>query len=344
MTLQEAFVAQARACAALGSPFMARLLRTLGENWHEALPLAPRFAAWKGDIGPSGASLPLRLAGGLHALVLSGKDPALAEAYAPVERGPLWPAVEAAMHRHAGFLNAWVNSPPQTNEVRRASVLIGAAHLLSMRFGLPLRLSELGASGGLNLMFDHFALNVRGERRGAEHPALTLHPDWHGPLPPAQPFTITERCGADLNPLDPQNPADALRLMAYLWPDQPERLQRTRAAIAINSAQLTRGDAVEWLETRLAAPQSGTLHLVYSTVAWQYFPQAAQARGQALMETAGAAATERAPLAWLTMEADVSGAEGAALELQVWPSGTRHSLGRADFHGRWVTWEVESLP
>ena len=49
---------------------MAQLLRLLAENWPLDTILAHQLESWDGDIGPKGASLPLRLAGGLHALVL----------------------------------------------------------------------------------------------------------------------------------------------------------------------------------------------------------------------------------------------------------------------------------
>ena len=35
------------------------------------------------------------------------------------------------------------------------------------------------------------------------------------------PFRVTDRAGVDRNPLDPHDPAAQLRLLAYLWPDQP---------------------------------------------------------------------------------------------------------------------------
>ncbi len=75
--------------------------------------------------------------------------------------------------------------------------------------------------------------------------------------------------------------------------------------------------------------------MIYNTVAWQYFPQEAQAKGLAMIEAAGATATETAPLAWFSMEAD-GPTPGAALTLRMWPRGEKISLGRADFHGRWV--------
>jgi hypothetical protein len=68
--LPAAFLHQATHCEDLGSPFMARLLRLLAENWLLDTILAHQLESWDGDIGPKGASLPLRLAGGLHALVL----------------------------------------------------------------------------------------------------------------------------------------------------------------------------------------------------------------------------------------------------------------------------------
>ncbi len=343
MTLHDAFRDQAGHCARLGSPFMEVLLTTLADNWHADIPLAPRLAAWVGDIGPAGASLPLRLAGGLHALVLSGQDQQLAEQYPPNAPTALWPAVEAAMFTHAAFLEAWMDNAPQTNEVRRSAALIAAGQLLAARFALPIRLSELGASGGLNLMWDKFALALPNDTYGPSGASVTLSPDWTGPLPPAATPTVSERRGVDLNPLNPKDADDALRLLAYLWPDQPERLSRTRAAIALNEAQLDKADAVAWLEERLATPEQGSLHLVYSTIAWQYFPKSAQARGTELLEAAGARATENTPLAWFSMEND-GATDGAALTLRLWPGDHHVEIGRADFHGRWVQMATAALP
>lgn len=41
------------------------------------------MAAYTGDVGPFGHSLPLRIAGGLHALFLTGQSDALIAAYPP---------------------------------------------------------------------------------------------------------------------------------------------------------------------------------------------------------------------------------------------------------------------
>ncbi|EBA12450.1 DUF2332 domain-containing protein [Roseobacter sp. CCS2] len=335
--IQEAFLYQSKACANLGSPFMERLMALCGTmEWPEG-SVRDRIFAWQGDISPAGQSVPLRLAGALHALHLLGHV-GLRQVYPPniVSDTQLWNAVSRALVADADHINAWLDSAPQTNEVRRSAALIPVGHLLADRFGLPLRTSELGASGGLNLHWDAYALQLGDTTRGASDPALTLAPDWTGPYPPDTAVTIASRGGVDLNPLNPAHPDQALRLQAYLWPDQPERLTLTRAAIATAQTPVDQGDAIDWIKPRLTHVK-GQTHLIYSTVAWQYFPAAKQAEGTALIEEAGKSATADTPLAWFGMENDNSG-HGAALTLRLWPGNVTLDLGRADFHGRWIAW------
>ena len=109
----------------------------------------------------------------------------------------------------------------------------------------------------------------------------------------------------------------------------------TDAAIAIARdlpADISAGDAGEWLEHQLATPASDRTRVVFHTIAWQYFPPAAQARALAAMEAAST------PIVRFAMEAD--GGRGAKLTLTHYPSGEVQELGRADFHGRWVEWRA----
>ena len=337
-TLQNAFVEQAGHCEAMDSPFMGRLLRGLAESWPDDTELSAKLAQWSGDIGPMGASLPLRVAGGLHALHLQGQEAALSAVYPPntATDAQLLNAARAALVTHDTFLCDWVDQAPQTNEVRRSVALIAATRLLSSRFDLPIRLSELGASGGLNLMFDKFALAVDDQVIGPSSPALTLSPEWSGPVPAGRSLDVAERAGVDLNPIDAHHPDGVLRLIAYLWPDQTDRLTRTRAAIAAQDAVIDKDDAIDWLEPRLVH-RAGQMHLIYHTIAWQYFPAEAQTRGTRLIEAAGERADMSTPLAWLRMEADGEN-PGARLDLRLWPGNIHITLGRIDFHGRWVNW------
>ncbi|MBO9477476.1 DUF2332 domain-containing protein [Shimia sp. R11_0] len=339
-TLSQAFLDQANSCEALDSPFMGRLLRLLAAHWPADTKLATRCADFSGDIGPKGHSLPLRIASGLHALVLQNADPALTNIYPPHASSDATFKTEilAALHRHDAFLCDWIRNTPQTNEVRRSAVLIAAAQLLAERFDLPLKLSELGASAGLNLMFEKFHLAV-GTGYGPQSD-VRLAPDWEGPLPPAATLKVAERLGVDLNPLDCHRADHALRLQAYLWADQAERLTRTRAAIAVHDAQVDGGDAIDWLQTRLSTPETGMVHMVYSTVAWQYFPPEKQRQGTEILMQSGQQASPDAPLVWLSYEADDQ-TPGAAVTLHLWTGNAPQvwHLGRADFHGRWIKWQ-----
>ncbi len=340
MTLAEAFRRQSAACESLGSPFMARLMSLSADRLAADGAVGARLHAWAGDVGPTGASLPLRLAGALHALVLDG-DAGLRAVYPPndVDDETLWAAVERALDRHGARLTRWLDSPPQTNEVRRSAALIAGAHWLAAHYGLPVRLSELGASAGLNLMFDHFALQAGEVRLGPEDASVVLSPQWDGAAPPRGDLRVVERRGVDLNPVDPFSDEGRLRLRAYLWADQVDRRALTDAAIAIAAAEVDQDDAIDWLAGRLA-PVRGQLHLVFHTVAWQYFPVETQERGERLLAEAGTRTPSDAPLARLGMEADGQ-APGAAIWLDLWPEGRRVQLGRIDFHGRWVDWRGE---
>jgi hypothetical protein len=333
--MRAAFATQSRACADLGSPFMARLMQLCADQDWPKGPVTTRLTDWAGDLGPSGQSVPLRLAGALHALRQQG-NPMLTAVYPPqdVDDAKLWATISQVVQAEAQSILHWLNHPPQTNEVRRAATLIALGHWLHDRYGLPLICSELGASAGLNLHFDDFALVLHGQQYGPAKPALTLAPDWTGTLPPLARPVIAARGGVDLHPLDPKTGMP--RLLAYLWPDQPHRIALTRAAIANASVRVAKGDAIDWLEPRLAH-QPGHLHLIYSTIAWQYFPTPRQKTGAAMIRAAGRNARPDTPLAWFGMEADHKG-PGAALTLRLWPGDLTFAMGRADFHGRWVQW------
>jgi hypothetical protein len=339
--LADAFLVQARACKSLGSPYMDQLLNVLAQSWPIDTPFGRLCAEWPGDLSPHGASLPLRIAGGLHALVLSGQDSALSAVYPPnqCDDGALKDAVLAALDAYQDFLTTWVQNAPQTNEVRRSAALIASAHWLAARYPMPIVTSELGASAGLNLNWDRYGLEIGQQTFGPSDPVLTLSPQWTGPMVAPASVAVVERRGVDLNPLDVTDPDQVLRLLAYLWPDQPYRVDLTRAAISAHRGRVEQGDAIDWLETRLQTPRPGHLHLIYHTIAWQYFPSRSQARGTALIEEAGTRATSDAPLAWLRMESD-GGKDGAALTLRLWPGDQLFTLGRVDFHGRWVKWEA----
>lgn len=343
--VRKVFTDQAIACEALDSPFTARICRLFAERLDEATPVGAHVLSWPGDPRIQADSVALRLCGALNHLVVSDADPALAKSYPPafdhMRHGDeaLWQVLAEAMARHPAAIIAFLASAPQTNEVRRSVALIPAYHAIAGRFGQPLAIRELGASAGLNLNAWQYGLRTDSFSMGPQD-GLVLAPDWNGETPAESGIRIDSVRGCDLAPIDLSDEAQALRLLAYIWPDQIERVGLIRNAIGLAQAsggQIDREDAIDWLERELETRGQGVATVIQHTVAWQYFPPEAKARGEALLAEHGAQASETAPLARISMEND-GGARGARLQLTLWPDGTVHELGRVDFHGRWIDW------
>ena len=346
--IREAFNEQAVHCEALGSPFTARLCRLIGANLDPASPVGVHIAGWRGDVRSAADNVPLRLCGALNHLVLAEEDNALADVYPQRRPGGepddavLWAALETALEANSAMIIRFLASPPQTNEVRRSVALLPAYHQIARHFGLPLAIRELGASAGLNLYAHRFAVKTDNGLLGDSDAPLTLQPAWRGETPRhSDDLRIADTSGCDLQPADLRDPEQRLRLLSYVWPDQSDRVRRTRQAIGIALAnpdhRVERADAIDWLRKQLDAHSAGRVLVIQHTIAWQYFPDGLKQEGKALLARYGNKSETTAPIARISMEADGQG-EGAALTLTLWPDGKIHSLGRVDFHGRWINW------
>jgi hypothetical protein len=337
--VRAAFARQAEWAAKLDSPFMEILCRLLGERLDRSTQAGRRVLDWPGNADAFSDALPLRLTGGLHALVRRGGAPGLAACYPPNPRPDeeaLWAALRPVLANPD--LLPWLDGAPQTNEVGRSAVLMSGLLVVADLFPQPMELLELGASAGLNLLLDRYGHDLGGVRAGDPESSLQLRPEWKGAAPPDVPVEVVHRRGVDLYPLDARSDGD--RLLAYVWPDQARRLTQLEAALAIaagDSPQVEPGDAADWLEAQLAdraAP--GMTWVVLHSIAFQYFPEATKARIAAAMDEAGASATFAAPLAWLRYEHDGGGR--IELRLKVWPSGEERLLAYCHPHGREVEW------
>lgn len=337
--IRASFADQARFCAALDAPFTALLCETLGERLDRSAETGRRVLDWPGDPSPFVDAPALRLCGGLHFLARSRAVPAFSALYPPAplpDRETLWPALAEAL-AHDG-LPAWLENTPQTNEVGRAAALMSGLLMVGSRFRLPLRLFELGASAGLNLQLDRYGYDLGGLKTGDPASPLQLAPDWDGPPPPDAPVTVIGRAGTDLNPA--RLPEEGETLLAYVWPDQPERFERLAAALAVaeeHPPEIDRAGAADWLEARLTTePEPGVARVVMHSIAFQYFDADSRRRVAARIEAAGERASERAPLAWLRYERE-SDSEGYSLRLRTWP-GEEKLLGWIHPHGRSIRW------
>jgi len=348
MDLVEAFRTQAAACGRLGSSMYAELLDRVADDLDSGGPLiAAVLVGHEHDSGPS--ALALRLAGSVHLLVLAGEAPELATYYPSVggtwDLTAAWPAFLDLLDRRRDIVQLLLERPPQTNEVGRSAALLGG--LLRVDSELPVRLFEIGASGGLNLRADQFRyLDDAGRSWGPMDSPVVLEGAWAGsPLDLDRQVSIVERVGCDVAPVDPLTEDGRLTLAAYVWPDQPARQARLRGAFDLARrfpATVDEVDAATFVEA--LELQEGRLTVLWHSVMWQYVPSDQQERVVARLRDLGARATATSPLLHLYAEPGrrTLGAEHEFLVCaHSWPGdGHRRILGVLAPHGLPTTWEA----
>jgi hypothetical protein len=254
---------------------------------------------------PSGAMLPLRLAGAAHRLALAGDAPAYA-AHLPTcggdgDLGGAWRALRALAAD--GALAAGLRHPVQTNEPGRLRALLPAFAAVQAETHLPLRLLEVGASAGL----------------------LLRRPDG---------IEVIARRGCDANPLDPRSPADRVLLQSFVWASQVERFENLTGALdaaALDPAVVDRADAGEWVAAQLAGRREGRATVVFHSVVWRYLALDTRREIHLALERAARQATPDAPLAYVRFEPVGDHAE---TWLRTWPGGRDRLVARSGYHGQ----------
>ena len=336
------FREQGRICEAMGSPLSASVCAILADMLDHGTATGRRALAWQGN--PRGDALSLRLLGGLHRLVLGGKDDELVAAYPPnvIAEDGLRRALAGALARHDAGLCEALDAPPQTNEIARSAMLFPGFLAITRETGLPLDIREIGSSAGLNLLFDSFRYDYGGVPAGRAASPVHLRPETRGAaIPLAGDLLVRSRAGSDIAPVDISDPAARLRLRSFVWADQKERLRRLDDAIAIAEREpcaMTRADAAGFVRGELAARRPGAAFVLFHSIMWQYLPRETRRDIEATLDRAGRSAKADAPVAWLFMEPANATATAATLALTIWPDGRRRELALCDFHGRWIEW------
>lgn len=340
------FNEQATFCEHYGSPFTGQLIRRFAEDLESGGPVAQLIGRWPTD--PRADALSLRLAGALHAAALSGRDPALADLYPHAQPNwrmeNVWPVARDFLAREHEWVGAFIQSAPQTNEVRRSIALLAGFLAFAKTWQGPIDMLELGASAGLNLNWDRFHYRTKSWSWGGASP-VEIDTDWHGAPPAieARP-QVRHRAACDLNPLDINDPVQLLRLRSYIWADQPERFARLDGAVALARAagvKVERADAAAWLKQKLADRASDAATIVYHSVFLQYPPQETRRAIVEAIRAAGQTATAAAPLVWVRLEPEaltdgIRDSVRMVVDLTAWPSGERRILAYTDGHVRTV--------
>ncbi|MGX7894778.1 DUF2332 domain-containing protein [Tsuneonella sp. HG222] len=340
--VREAIEWQARHGEEAGAPCTARVIRAELAILDGPSATGRRMANWQG-LSLADA-MPLRVAGGLHWLYLSGEDRRLEPVYAGLltDQRAINAIVASMAEMFDARLMPWLDGPPQTNEAGRSASVMAGLLWLSQRLGPKFELNEIGASAGVNTMMDRYRYDLGGTTAGPAASPMTIAPEWRGDPPPQVTVEIVSVRGCDLAPIDLGDPDQALRLKAYVWADATERMARLDAAIEMAgraAPEVVRQDAADFVREMLARPQqSGVTRTMFHTVMWQYLPDSAKAEIERMMLAAGKSAAADTPLAWISLETNRA-TFSHELVVRYWPGGEEPVLlSTAHPHGAWVEW------
>lgn len=341
--IHDHFIEQAGWNEGLGSPFTAGLLREMAGDYLAGGPVATLCKDWPGN--PRKDALGLRILGALHHGVLDGSAPGLAAVFPGGGRaagpGAAWPVARDWLSENSPHVARFIQRPPQTNETRRSLAMLPGFLELAARYDMPMDILELGASAGLNQNWDRFNYDAGSwQWRGGSD--VLIMTDWSGAPPlhlDIRPH-VRSRAACDQNPLDVNDPAEAMRLKCYTWPDQAERLDRLEAAIRLarqTDVTVEAADAEDWLRRQLAGRPGDGLTVIYHSVFLIYPPRDKIRRIMALIEEAGRAASDANPLAWLCYESEAlfGGSKSSPkmhTRLKTWPGGEAKTLAQSDGH------------
>jgi hypothetical protein len=332
------------------SPLYVALVAAAADDWDAGGIVRELF---DGIDVPRGSVPALRLMAALHELALTGREPELSAFYpsAGGTRSPerAWPAAREALRRNADWIKPRLRRTVQTNEPGRSAVLYPVLLWLTARYARRLRLLEIGASAGLNLICDRYRYDADGTALGDPRSPVRFRQPWQ-PGPPidlaaadAQ-LRIGYREGCDPNPLDPSNPDDQRRLTSYIWPDERERLARLAAALSVAAPRppmVVRAAAIDWLPDALARRREGELTVVWHSIIRQYVDPDEWRRLADAYAAALAQAPDR-PIVWVGMEPAAIDHRDE-LTIRTGPAGPATRLAGCNDHGPPLVWDDMTL-
>ncbi|HEY7295580.1 MAG TPA: DUF2332 domain-containing protein [Dehalococcoidia bacterium] len=295
-----------------------------------------------------GQPVPNLLFGAVQFLLLRGEGPELARFYRTLggtytpDDDP-FPAFRAFCLAHWDEIAAIEQTRlVQTAHARRCALLLPAFELVSRTFDRrPLALIEVGASAGLNLVWDRYAYTYsNGRRAGPADAAVQLTCELHGALAPPIPEALPAvgwRLGLDLNPIDLRDTDEALWLRALIWPDEPGRAELLRQAITAAGAgppSLVAGDALETLPAAVAeAPQELPLCIYHSFTLNQFSSEGRRRFAELVSKLA-----RGRELALISLEALSRATPVPDLTVQLGAEMRPRLLAHCDAHGAWLEW------
>ena len=283
--------------AAGTSPLYERVAVALSESEEALLAI---------EAAPARKRHPRVILAALHDLALAGRAPALAAAYAAADGdAAAGAAIDTLLRMTDSVVAIAVRRRTQTFETGRCAVLYPAIAEAARRVGAPaVGLIDVGGSPGLDLHVDRVGITYsNGQSLGDPSSPVQLACSIVGdrPVPRRAMPEVVARIGVDLDPVDVTDADDARWLRACLWPDQPERVARLEAEMALAATTpplLLRGDAVEVVLDALARVPTDALPVVTTTWALSRFPLESRLRFLHRLDEAAVGRT----VAWVSAE------------------------------------------
>ncbi|GAB3745554.1 DUF2332 domain-containing protein [Microlunatus parietis] len=212
------------------------------------------------STAPPDQRRPSLLFAAVNLLLANDQDAAL-RSYYPIHGGTrkidarLAPTFAAFCREHWSELEQLLATrSTQTNEIRRCFALRLGRHELARHWPGPVHLLEIGASAGLNLIFDRYAYRLDGSPlAGGDESTVVVETAQRGitadRLWADRPAPVRQRLGLDQHPVDLDDPEARNWLEAFIWPERIDDLATLRGAIEAfrtteADVRLVRGDAV----------------------------------------------------------------------------------------------------
>ncbi len=311
-------------------------LKIAGDN--EILELA--------SYAKKGQPIPNLLFGAVHYLLLKGEIHNVREFYPSITKKPRDAADSYGYFKD--FCKQYAdkiipileNKLVQTNEVRRCAYLSPTfTHIYDM-VKKPLALIELGASAGLQLLWDKYKYSygtnlTYGKMDSKVHIISELRSENYPVLPGAIP-PVASRIGVDLHTIDIMKEEDRLWLNALIWPEHNERrdlFNKAAESIKENPVTLIDGNGVELLPDLIEEISRDYAICVFHTHVANQMPADVKERLLAQVKLIGS-------------DRDIfhlyNNVYDRDLHLDYYIDGKAYEkkIGETDGHGRWFSWEL----
>jgi hypothetical protein len=292
---------------------------------------------------------PNMLFGAVHFLLLRGANHPLSSFYSNLCESPA--PTNGAFPHFRNFCRVFRKEVEQllatrllqTNEVSRCSSLLpGFAVVEQLSDKQPWFMVDIGASAGLNLIWDRYSYDYGQESWGPVGSGLKLFCKVRGgnkvPLPSAS-IRIDARKGIDLHPLNLDEFDDRLWLRALIWPEQSDRAIRLEEAMESfrrNPIQLIAGDVADQLPELLDKASPRLAICLFSSFTLNQISQAGRDHLAAFL-------TEYSRIRNISVFFLALGyvnTQDVELRLSIYEKGSTREerLARCAPHGGWIEW------